>query len=93
MRAPATICRSEMRARSKRAPGRTNPPTVASLGVQARLIPVDADREREITDLVTSYEQLRAEWERLFQRAIDLLGEDFRDSLDGSRSSSHPTCD
>ena len=71
------------RAHSNRTPGVTQPnndrkgiPTVASLGLQVRLIPVSADRESEISDLIAACETLRAEWERLFQRVIDLLNED-----------------
>ncbi len=61
-------------------------PTVASLGIQARLIPIHADQEREIADLIQSYERLRVEWERLFHRAMDLLGEGGRRAR-ASRSS------
>ena len=56
--------------------GRKDVPTVASLGVQATLIPINADQQHEIADLIGSYEMLRAEWERLFQRVIDLLNDD-----------------
>ncbi len=73
-------------ATDKRGIGRTDIPTVASLGVQARLIAIDADREREIKDLIKSCEMLRAEWKRLFHRAIDLLEEGGRRVCD-SRSS------
>src|SRR3954453_2289122 len=56
--------------------------TVASLGVQARLVRVDADREREIASLIARYEAVRVEWERLIQQAVDLLGKDFRTKHD-----------
>jgi hypothetical protein len=51
-------------------------PTVASLGVQAHLVPVDLERERQLSDLIASGETLRIEWERLFQRVIALLDEE-----------------
>ena len=70
------------RAHSNRTPGVTQPgndrkgiPTVASLGLQVRLVRVGADRESEISELIAACETLRAEWERLFQRVIDLLNE------------------
>lgn len=56
--------------------------TVASVGVQARLIRMDADREREVASLISSYERLCAKWEQLFQKAIELLEEDFRGNPD-----------
>jgi hypothetical protein len=46
------------------------------LGVQARLVPVDLERERQLRDLIASCETLRTEWERLFQRVIALLDEE-----------------
>jgi hypothetical protein len=52
------------------------PPTVASLGVRAHLVPVDLERERQLRDLIASCETLRTEWERLFQRVIALLDEE-----------------
>lgn len=48
-------------------------PTVASLGVQARLIPADADWDRELAHLITSCEAARAEFNRLFEQMIALL--------------------
>jgi hypothetical protein len=50
-------------------------PTVASLGLQVYLVPVASERERQIRDLMSSCEALRAEWECLFQRVIALLDE------------------
>jgi hypothetical protein len=61
-------------------------PTVASLGVQVRLVPIDIDRERQLTSLVASCETLRAEWESLFQQIIHLLNDDVRRIQDGDRS-------
>ncbi len=66
--------------------------TVASLGVQARLVRVDPLRECEVAALISSYERLCVEWDRLLQRAVDLLGEDLRIDRTGD-SSSHSTCD
>jgi hypothetical protein len=53
-----------------------------------RLVPVDADRERQIASLIASCETLRAEWERLFQRVVDLLNNDERQGRDNDRRSS-----
>ena len=57
---------------------RTAIPMVASLGVQARLVPTDPDREREVTCLIARYERVCCEWDRLTQRALDLLGSEFQ---------------
>jgi hypothetical protein len=66
--------------------------TVASTGVQARLVPVDPRRATEIAALITSCEVLRHECERLFQQIIDLLDREecgLRDHpRSGSRTSS-----
>ncbi len=71
------------RAHSTRPPSVTQPgndrkgvPTVASLGLQVRLTRVVADRKSEISELIAACETLRAEWERLFQRVIEILNED-----------------
>jgi hypothetical protein len=63
---------------SKRVLNREGVATVASSGVRVRLVRVDADREREVSDLIASYERLCVEWRCLFERAAELLGEDFR---------------
>ncbi len=55
---------------------RSGVPTVASLGVRARLVRAEPDRQEEVVHLIAACETLRAEWERLFQRVIDLLSED-----------------
>ncbi len=47
--------------------------TVASLGVQARLVRVDPDHARELADLISACEGLRQEWDRLLTRLIDRL--------------------
>ena len=62
-------------------------PTIASLGVRVRLVPVDPERERDIADLIASLETLHAEWERRFRRLIALLQEDGR----GGRGSDRPS--
>ena len=60
--------------------------TVASTGVQARLVPIDPEGASEIATLIASCEVLRGECERLFQRIIDLLeGETY-----GLRDHPHP---
>lgn len=58
--------------------------TVASTGVQARLVRTDSERERKIEGLIASCEALRAAWDHLFQEVIDCLNEEeqgTRDSL------------
>ena len=50
--------------------------TVASLGVQARLVPADPEREREVACLIARYERVCREWDRLAQQALALLGPD-----------------
>jgi hypothetical protein len=55
---------------------RMTAPTIASLGIRVRLIPVDPERERTVADLIASLETLQAEWARLFQQLIALLPED-----------------
>jgi hypothetical protein len=47
--------------------------TVASLGLQVRLSPVNLDRERQIADLIASCATLRADLERLFQQVVEFL--------------------
>ncbi len=51
-------------------------PTIASLGVQVRLIPTDQNCERELAKLIASCEILRNECECLFDRIVELLNED-----------------
>jgi hypothetical protein len=51
--------------------------TVASLGVKARLVRVDPDRERAFTRLLEQYERICQEWDHLVHQAIDLLGPEF----------------
>jgi hypothetical protein len=63
-------------------------PTVASLGVQVRLIPMDQDRDKELARLIASCENLRNECERLFRRIVELLNEDRCSAQDGPSSSS-----
>jgi hypothetical protein len=53
--------------------------TVASLGVQARLVRDDPDRERDVADLIAACERLRQEWDRLFTRVVERLREEGRD--------------
>jgi hypothetical protein len=65
----------------------TGVPTVASLGVQVRLIPIDQDREKELAKLIAACESLRNECERLFCRIVELLNEDRCSAQDGPSSS------
>ena len=64
----ASLCRA----------ARTELPTVASLGVKARLVPMDPAREHEVACLIVRYERVCREWARLTQRALDLLGPEFQ---------------
>ena len=61
-------------------------PTVASLGVQVRLIPVDQDREKELAKLIAACEILRNECERLLCRIVELLNEGRCSAKDGPSS-------
>jgi hypothetical protein len=63
-------------------------PTVASLGIQVRLIPMGHERERELARLIASCEILRNECERMFRRTVDLLNEDRCSPQDSPSSSS-----
>ena len=59
--------------------GGTGRRTVASLGVRARLVPDDPDREGEIAGLIASCEFLQAECEGVFRKIVRVLkriGED-----------------
>lgn len=62
-------------------------PTVASLGIQVHLVPMDVDRERDLACLMASCDALRAECERLVRQVQDLLGEGARDSQSVPRPS------
>jgi hypothetical protein len=53
------------------------PATVASLGVRARMVPVDPGREQAVSDLLVRYERVCREWDRLVREAVDLLGPEF----------------
>jgi hypothetical protein len=64
-------------ARVAQPPSQAAPPTIASLGVHARLVRVDPERERAFADLLVGYHQVCRDWERLVQQAIQLLGADF----------------
>jgi hypothetical protein len=79
---------SDAQARSSHVSDGAGTPTVASLGVQVRLIPIDPDRERELARLIASCEILRNECERLFRRTIELLNEERCRAQDGDSSSS-----
>jgi hypothetical protein len=63
-------------------------PTVASLGIQVRLIPIDQDRERELAQQIAACEMLWNDCERLFRRIVEVLNEDRCSAQDGPASSS-----
>ena len=79
---------SHGKTQSEQTPDRVCTPTVASLGVQVRLVPTDMDRESKLARLIASGETLRLEWESLFQQMVELLNSDVR-SIQDSCSSSH----
>jgi hypothetical protein len=62
--------------------------TVASTGLQARLVPINPKRALEIATLISSCEVLRGECERLFRRIIDLLDGESHGLRDHPRSRS-----
>ena len=63
--------------------------TVASLGVEARLVRVDPDRERGFARLLEQYERICQEWDHLVHQAIDLLGPEFQPHPLGDETSAH----
>jgi hypothetical protein len=78
---------SHGKTQSEQTPDRVCTPTVASLGVQVRLVPVDVNRESKLARLIASGETMRLEWESLFQQVLDLLSDDVRGVQDSDRSS------
>lgn len=52
--------------------------TVASLGVEARLVRLDPDRERAFARLLEQYERICQEWDHLVHQAVDLIGPEFQ---------------
>ena len=81
---------SHGKTQSQQTPDRVCTPTVASLGVQVRLvtIDIDIDRESKLARLIASGETLRLEWESLFQQVVDVLSDDLRSVQDTDSSSS-----
>lgn len=70
----------------------SRPATVASLGLQVRLVPVDVAGEHQLTDLLAAWDALRSEQESLFGEILALLraeGGQGRPEHDPSRS---PDC-
>ncbi|MCB5173580.1 hypothetical protein [Microvirga lenta] len=63
-------------------------PTVASLGLQVRLVSIDQNREKELARLIVACESLRNECERLFRRIVAVLNEDRGSAQDGPSSPS-----
>jgi len=63
------------------------PPTVASLGIQAHLVAVDPERDRQLSDLITACETQRAQWECLCQRILTYLKDEDRRGGDNGRIS------
>jgi len=78
---------SHGKTQSERIPDRVCTPTVASLGVQVRLVPIGIDRESNLARLIASGETLRLEWESLLQQIVDLLSDDVRSVQDSDSSS------
>ena len=78
---------SHGKTQSEQTPDRVCTPTVASLGVQVRLVPMDVDRERKLARLIASGETLRLEWESLLRQIVDLLSDDVRSVQDSDSSS------
>jgi hypothetical protein len=66
---------------------RTQIPTVASLGVQARLVPTNLQREHEMVRLIIRYQRVCREWDRLVQQTIALLGSEVSPDQPGEPSS------
>ena len=58
-------------AQRKRVPSGLKVPTVASLGVRARLVPYDTDPANDLADLLASCLSLQADVERLDPRHSD----------------------
>lgn len=50
------------------------PATVASLGLQVRLVPADVAGERQLADLLAAWDALHAEQEGLFRQILAVLG-------------------
>ena len=71
----------------QRQTARTEIPMVASLGVQARLAPSGPEREHEMACLITRYQRVGHEWDRLVQQAIALLGSEVHPNRPRERSS------
>jgi hypothetical protein len=72
--------------------GEQDPPaTVASLGVQARLVPVDPARDQELAGLIARCDAVFREWERLVRQAVHLLGYD--PAAGSGRTRSEPDSD
>ncbi|MBM1172034.1 hypothetical protein [Microvirga arabica] len=69
------------------APNR-NPATVASTGVQARLVRADFEREQAFAHLLARFHRVCREWDDLVQQAVGLLGHDLR--TDPPRSPASP---
>jgi hypothetical protein len=68
-----------VRSRNARGPNNrlesnTEPATVASMGMQGRLVRVDAEREHELAHLLHRYQCVREEWDRVIRQTLDLLG-------------------
>jgi hypothetical protein len=81
---------SHGKTQSEQTPDRVCTPTVASLGVQVHLVPVDVDRESKLARLIASGETLRLEWESLFQQLVELLNNDVQSVQDSDTSSCSP---
>jgi hypothetical protein len=60
--------------------------TVASLGIQARLVPAVPERDREVACLIARYERVYRDLDRVVQQALALLGPEVQPNRSGERS-------
>jgi hypothetical protein len=70
----------------------TQPEMVASLGLQARLVPAGPEREYELACLLVRFERVCRDWERLVQQAIALLGPELQPNRTVDRTTAR-SCD
>ncbi len=86
MKAPRQRRRNEP-SNQDREPACPQATTVASLGIQARLVAADSERDREVACLIARYERVCREWDRLMQQALALLGSEVYPNPPGEPSS------
>ena len=88
---------SQARGRNPSFPGNrlvseTEPATVASLGMQGRLVRGDTEREHALAHLLHRYQYPREEWDRVIRQTLDLLGRHRRASA-GANEKNAPAQD